>query len=221
MGNLPSLSDTRIVDSSLGPEVSKSQRPAHSATSQSPDLFHPPGGLLIWMIVFLEVLTFGIGLIVFLRFKAEEPAVFRQGQAHLGQMPAWINTLVLLTGGWSMARAPDHLREKHISAARRGISQAAGLGVVFLIVKGWEYAGKLRHGLDLHHDIFHTMYWLLTGFHYLHVLVAIILLVAMSWGLRRGTCTEEQTTNIEASGIFWHLCDLIWLLLMPVLYLLP
>ncbi len=219
MNNPSSRSDAEVVDPSFGAEVSR--RPAHSARSHSPELFDPPGGLLVWMIVFLEVLTFGIGLIVFLRFKAAEPTVFREARSHLGQVPALVNTLVLLTGGWLMARALDRLRETSIPAARWRMSLAAAFGVAFLIVKGWEYAAKLRLGLDLHHDTFHTMYWLLTGFHYLHVLVAVILLVAMSRGLRQGACTEEQATNIEASGIFWHLCDLIWLLLMPVIYLLP
>ncbi len=173
------------------------------------------------MIVFLEVLTFGIGLIVFLRFKGAEPASFREGQAGLARLPALLNTVFLLTGGWLMANAMDRIRERRVSDARRQMGQAAAFGVAFLMVKGGEYAGKLGQGLDLHHDSFHTMYWLLTGFHYLHVVVAVILLVAMAWGLRRGQCTEEQATNIASSAVFWHLCDLIWLLLVPVIYLLP
>jgi nitric oxide reductase NorE protein len=173
------------------------------------------------MIVFLELLTFGIGLIVFLRFKAAEPASFRHGQAGLGQVPAFVNTLILLTGGWLMANALDRIRERRVFDARRAMGLATAFGVAFLIVKGWEYAKKLGQGLDLHHDSFHTMYWLLTGFHYLHVVVAVILLGAMAWGLRCGECTGEHATNIESSAVFWHLCDLIWLLLMPVIYLIP
>ena len=201
--------------------LASSRIAAVPATVHRADLFTPPGGALVWMIVFLELLTFGIGLIVFLRCKAAEPEVFRDGQAGLGQVLAFANTLLLLTGGWLMADALDRVRARRVSDAFRGIGLAAAFGLLFLLVKGGEYASKFGRGLDLHHDTFHTLYWLLTGFHYLHVVVAIILLLAMAWGLRHGECTEEHALNIEGSAVFWHLCDLIWLLLMPVVYLLP
>lgn len=173
------------------------------------------------MIVFLELLTFGVGLVVFLRMKAAEPEVFRLGQASLSRLSALSNTLILLTGGWLMAHAVDRLNNRKTTHARDGIWLAAAFGGAFLWVKGWEYAKKLQLGLDIHHDSFHTVFWLLTGFHYLHVVVAVILLVAMGWGLRSGKCTPEQVSNIASSAVFWHLCDLIWLLLMPVIYLVP
>ena len=201
--------------------VDPSRTAAVPAVARSADVFAPPGGALVWMIVFLELLTFGIGLIVFLRCKAAEPQVFRDGHAGLGQVLAFVNTLLLLTGGWLMADALDRVRARRVSDALRGIGLAAAFGLLFLLAKGGEYASKLGQGLDLHHDTFHTLYWLLTGFHYLHVVVAIILLLAMAWGLRHGECTEEHALNIEGSAVFWHLCDLIWLLLMPVVYLLP
>lgn len=184
-------------------------------------LLTPPGGFLVWLIVFVEVLTFGVGLVVFVRLKAGEAAVFHAGQAGLSRGTALINTLLLLTGGWVMANAVGRLRAGAVSDARRGMVRAGLFGVAFLVVKSGEYVEKLRLGLDLHRDTFHTLYWLLTGFHFLHVVVAVILLGAMAWGLRRGACSREHAENVESSAVFWHLCDLIWLLLMPVLYLLP
>lgn len=211
--------ESGMVDPQGG--LASSRIAAVPATVHRADLFTPPGGALVWMIVFLELLTFGIGLIVFLRFKAAEPESFRHGQAGLGQVAAFVNTLLLLTGGWLMANALDRIRAQRVSDALRGMGLAAAFGVAFLIVKGGEYTQKFGQGFDLHHDSFHTMYWLLTGFHYLHVVVAVILLVAMAWGLRHGKCTGDHALNIESSAVFWHLCDLIWLLLMPVIYLLP
>lgn len=190
-------------------------------TMRSHAVLEPPGGILVWMLVFLELVTFGAGLIVFVILRGQEPETFRRGQALLSAPLAALNTALLLTGGWLMANAMARLRDGAPASARRWVIASALSGVGFLAVKSCEYADKLRHGLDLHHDSFFTLYWLLTGFHYLHVLVAVVLLAAMARGLRRGEYTRECHENVEASGIFWHLCDLIWLLLLPVIYLLP
>lgn len=196
--------------------------PAATATRFEPaarGLLTPPGGILVWLVVFLELLTFGIGLAVFVHLKAGEPAVFWAGQAGLSPGTALANTLLLLTGGWLMANALVRLRAGATVRARRDLVAAALCGVGFLGVKGWEYAGKLGQGHGLHQDTFHTLYWLLGGFHYLHVVVAVVLLAAMAWHLRGGACSPELREHIEGSAVFWHLCDLIWLLLVPVIYL--
>ena len=104
--------------------------------------------------------------------------------------------------------------------ARRYLFAAAACGLGFLLVKGGEYMAKIRLGLDLSHDTFHTLYWLITGFHYLHVLAALVLLLVMARGLRRHGADGEWTEHVESTAIFWHFCDLVWLLLLPVVYLL-
>jgi nitric oxide reductase NorE protein len=184
-------------------------------------LFDPPGGILVWIIVFIELLTFGIAIGVFLLQKGQDPGTFRAGQAGLNGTLAFVNTVVLLTGGWFMAHAIRLLRSGAATRSLRWIAASALAGVLFLCLKGAEYADKLQQGHDLHHDAFHTLYWLLTGFHFMHVLVAVLLLAAMARGVRRGRYTPENHEDVEGSAIFWHMCDLIWLLLMPVLYLLP
>lgn len=191
------------------------------AATRVPALLEPPGGILVWMIVFVEVLTFALGLAVFVHLKTEEPLPFAHGQAALSRTLAAVNTLLLLTGGWRMALALARLRRHEVPAARREIGLAVLCGLGFVLVKAGEYGAKLAQGLDLHHSTFYTLYWLLTGFHFLHVVVAVILLLAMAHGLRRGCCSAEHFENVESTAVFWHLCDLIWLLLMPVIYLLP
>lgn len=180
----------------------------------------PPGGILVWMVVFLELVTFGVGLAVWTRQSHEQPEVFRHGHASLNQPIALANTLILLTGGWCMAAAVTQLRRARSAIAVRWVGGAAFCALAFLVLKSVEYADKLAHGHDLRSDTFFTLYWLLTGFHFLHVLAALGLLAAMAWGLRRGRYSETNYADVEGSGIFWHLCDLIWLLLYPVIYLL-
>lgn len=180
----------------------------------------PPGGLLVWLIVVLEVFTFGVGLVAFILQRGSEPAVFRQGRDSLNQGIALANTLVLLTGGWAMANGLTRLRAGHTGSTVRWLDGAIAAAATFLVLKGCEYADKLHHGQDLHAGPFFTFYWLLTGFHFLHVAAAAVLLAAMRRGVARGHYTAARHEDVEGSGIFWHLCDLVWLLLYPVLYLL-
>ena len=192
-----------------------------SATLARPrSITEPPGGLLVWLIVLLEVLTFCIGLVVLVVQGRADPAVFRAGRATLNQPIALANTLILLTGGWSMANALGCLRRDRLPAAARWMVGAMAAAAAFLGLKGVEYADKLAHGLGLHHDAFFTLYWLLTGFHFLHVLTALVLLSVMWRAVRRGRYSAADHEDVEGSGIFWHLCDFIWLLLYPVVYLL-
>lgn len=186
-------------------------------------IFEPPGGVLVWIIVFVETFTFAAGLAAFALSRRDEPAVFAAGSATLAQPLALANTLVLLTGGWMMASALTCLRRGGTGAparAARWMDGAIASGAVFLAIKSVEYATKLSHGLGLHHDTFFTYYWLLTIFHCLHVMVAVVILVVMRRTLAKGRVTEGDHANVEGAGVFWHMCDLIWLLLYPTIYLL-
>ncbi len=185
------------------------------------DVLEPPGGFLVWLVVLVEVLTFGAGLVVFAAQQAANPGLFREARTALNQEIALANTLVLLTGGWFMATAVHALRKDAPAKARRWTLLALATGGLFLLLKGWEYAAKLQQGLDLHANLFFTLYWLLTGFHFLHVAAAMIILACLARGIRTGFYHAQNRADVEAGGIFWHMCDLIWLLLYPVLYLLP
>lgn len=182
-------------------------------------IWEPPGGVLVWIIVFVELLTFGAGLVVFLVQSRSEAAAFQAGRAQLSQPIALANTMILLTGGWFMANGIAALRDGRARAAR-WVGAAIGTGFGFLLLKGAEYVFKIQHGVGFGSDTFFTLYWLLTGFHFLHVLVAVVLLLAMWSGIRRGKYHRGEYHDVESSGIFWHMCDLIWLLLYPVIYLL-
>ena len=83
-----------------------------------------------------------------------------------------------------------------------------------------EYRQKAAHGIQFGEDTFFTLYYLLTGFHFVHVLVAVVLLGVLARSVRLGHSHAGDHQNFEAGAVFWHMCDLIWLLLYPVIYLL-
>jgi len=182
--------------------------------------FEPPGGFLVWIVVFLELITFSAGILVFMVQGQSDPEAFRTGRALLNQPIALANTMILLTGGWCMANGISSLRRGHQIQSSRWIAAAIATGLAFLVLKAVEYAEKISHGIGFGDDTFFTLYFLLTGFHFAHVLAAAILLTAMWVGVHRGRYHRDHHLDVESSGIFWHMCDLIWLLLFPVIYLL-
>ena len=88
-----------------------------------------------------------------------------------------------------------------------------------MVLKSVEYYEKLEVGLHMDYDSFFRFYWLLTGFHFIHVLVGLVILIIISFSIRKKQA-NASLEDIDASASFWHMCDLIWLLLFPVLYLL-
>ncbi len=184
------------------------------------DAGEPPGGILVWMVVFLEIVTFGAGLGVFLFQGRKNEALFEAGHDLLTQPLAFANTLILLTGGWFMANGIVALRGGRSPIALRWITGAIVTGIGFLAIKCLEYADKIGHGHVFGDDVFFTLYYLLTGFHFLHVLVAVVILLFLARSIRLGRYTRDDHLDVESGGIFWHMCDIIWLLIYPVIYLL-
>lgn len=180
---------------------------------------YPPGGILIWLILSVELMTFIPGLIAFFHQANQAPADFSAGAAKLSTLTGSINTAILIVGGYFMAVSLQHLRAGNQRRAATFIWLATLSGVAFLIIKAGEYAGKLNQGLTVESGEFFTFYWLITGFHFVHVLVAVVLLVLAALTAGRPSLPTESIENIETIGVFWHMCDLIWILVFPTFYL--
>jgi nitric oxide reductase NorE protein len=180
---------------------------------------YPPGGILIWIIILVELATFTAGIGAFAWHRSLDPDLFAAAQQNLSATTGLVNTLVLFTSGFFMAEAVRLLKLGKTTDSYWRMLAALVLGLAFLTIKGTEYAGKLAHGLDLGYSTFFTFYWLLTGFHFVHVLVGSVILAVLARKTRQGVYHQNNHEDVETGASFWHLCDLIWLLLFPVLYL--
>jgi len=180
------------------------------------NIYYPPGGILLWIIILLELLTFGIALIALVVSSKENPTLFHESRLHLNSTFGAVNTVFLLTSGAFMAAAVHQFKEKQFQKASKFINWTMLGGLFFLLLKGFEYYLKIESGHTFGYNTFFTFYWLLTGFHVIHVLIGLIILMSVKRGLKRKKTLVE---DIESSAAFWHMCDLIWLLLFPVLYL--
>ncbi|RBL94097.1 nitric oxide reductase [Chitinophaga flava] len=187
-------------------------------TQSHRNFYYPPGGLLMWIVILLELLTFGIAIVIMLYYAGEERALFHTSAAKLNRTIGSVNTVVLLTSGYCMARCVGLFRTGTIKQSDRQLLYALMAGMVFLTLKSVEYGQKAAEGLTLGENTFFDFYWMLTGFHVIHVIIGMVILIY--WKTTRSRRTDEEAMqHLEAGAAFWHLCDLIWLLLFPVLYL--
>ena len=166
-----------------------------------------PGDLMIWVLIVSELLVFGAGLAAFLAVRITDPAGFAAAQDVLHRTGAGINTVVLVTSGFLAAMAVRYREGEQRLHARLALMAAAGLGVLFLIIKGAEFAHKSDLGITWETHPFYTFYYLLTGFHAAHVVAGVVILLLIAW--------RDAPRNIEAGAAFWHMVDLVWVLLFP------
>lgn len=182
------------------------------------NIYYPPGGILMWIIIFLELITFGMAIVSFVYFGREQPVLFHQSRMQLNSTFGAINTIFLLTSGFFMANAVFELKNNNRFKSSQYFKLTMLGGTLFLLLKGFEYYHKISAGISLDTNIFFTFYWLLTGFHVIHVIMGMVILFWTNYGMMKKN-SDTRIDDVEACAAFWHMCDLIWLLLFPVLYL--
>lgn len=170
-----------------------------------------PGHPMMWILIISELLVFGGAFVAFAGARIGAPELFATSQASLDRLAGTINTMVLLTSGLAAALAVHARAAGSITRARTWLAVAALLGVVFLAVKIVEYRDKAAAGIGFDTNAFFTLYYLTTGFHALHVVAGILILAIVA--------AKPSLENIETGTAFWHMVDLIWVLLLPVIYL--
>lgn len=171
-----------------------------------------PGELVMWILIVSELLVFGAGITAMAGMRLFDPEAFAAAQAHLASGLAAFNTLALVTSGLCAALGQRAAQAADKAGARRWLFLACIGGVVFLAVKFSEYAAHLDAGITIDSGGFFTFYYLLTGFHAAHVVAGIVLLALVAW--------RARPQPVEAGVAFWHMVDLVWVLILPPLYLL-
>ncbi|WP_065751148.1 cytochrome c oxidase subunit 3 family protein [Bradyrhizobium paxllaeri] len=170
-----------------------------------------PGDPMMWVLVFSELVAFGLFLGAFIVAHAVKPAIFASGQTSLDATLAGYNTIVLVTSGWAAAKGVSSARANARRHARLWLLLAMALGGAFVTIKLVEYAREIGSGIGLETSVFFTLYFLLTGFHLLHVCLGIIILAVV--------CRQADPVHVETGTIFWHMVDLVWIVMFPIVYL--
>lgn len=182
------------------------------------NIFYPPGGILIWLIIILELLTFGIALVAFVYYGSKNKIEFSHDALNMNKILGMLNTILLISSGYFVAKSIERFKYNQIKSCISSLGLAMLTGSGFIIIKGFEYIEKINSGHTLGYSTFFTFYWLLTGFHLIHVIVGLIILYTL-WNSLTKNNNHSMHEDLESGGVFWHLCDLIWLLLFPIIYL--
>jgi nitric oxide reductase NorE protein len=190
-----------------------------SQSINSKNIYYPPGGILMWIIIFLELFTFGMALVAMAMYSKDEPEVFHSSRLLLNTTFGLVNTIFLLSSGFFMVKSVESFKVNSIKKSSLYLKLTMLGGFLFLLLKSFEYYEKMEAGLSIGYNTFFSFYWMLTLFHVIHVLVGLVILSSVYIGLNKKNI-DMSADDFEASATFWHMCDLIWLLLFPVIYLL-
>ncbi len=182
-----------------------------------PDIENPPGGVLVQIVVIIELITFGALMVTMAAYSRIYPTIFQQSCAGMPVISPLLNTFLLITSGFFLAQAMHSFKNKNIRKGQNWFHLTLITGKSFLLVKTIEFIISYKSGHHFGTNPYYTFYWMLTGFHYLHVWIAWILLVALKPKTDKELGSNE---NLEAAATFWHFCDLVWVLLFPTVYLL-
>ncbi|PIQ83123.1 MAG: hypothetical protein COV76_00215 [Candidatus Omnitrophica bacterium CG11_big_fil_rev_8_21_14_0_20_64_10] len=178
----------------------------------------PSGKLGIWLFLASEVMFFTGLLGAAIVLRAGYPG-WKEAAHHLNVNLAAFNTFVLLTSSLTMALAVAAVERKDLKNLRLFLGITILLGLAFLGIKGIEYADKFAHNHTPGHGLFWDSYFMLTGFHGLHVIGGAI---ANLWVLIltfRRDFFDRAEQRVEQAGLYWHFVDVVWIFLFPILYL--
>lgn len=187
----------------------------------------------IWLFMVTEILMFGGLFVGYAIFHTIYPEMFSEGASHLDWRLGFVNTLVLIVSSYTMAMSIHHLQKNEKSEAVTKLWITVVCGLVFMGIKAFEYYTKFEHGLlpgrllDVAHahaqhanlGMYYGFYFCMTGLHGLHVMIGMGLIVWLAIRAKRGDFGADYFTPVEGVGIFWHIVDLIWIFLFPLLYL--
>ena len=174
----------------------------------------------MWLFVGGDLVLFTLLFALFLHMRAEQVEVFGQGRAQLNQVWGLLNTLIMLSSSWCVSSALRAARRGRGDLLRMGLSGAVFCGLAFWSVKGFEYSEKLAEGISLGSNDFFMLYFIYTGIHLIHVTIGMAVLTALVLYARGDSFGPGVMRNLESGATFWHLVDLLWIVLFALLYLL-
>jgi nitric oxide reductase NorE protein len=174
----------------------------------------------MWVFISGDLTVFGIFFVLFLFYRDQDLATFRESQLALNQYIGLINTLLLLTSSWFVARAMNLVRCGQSRDAARLIAFALLCGAGFLLDKIVEWSHLIGEHKSALTDYFYLFYFMLTGIHAFHVLIGMVILVFQWRSLSKGAdIGGRYIATVENGALFWHLVDLLWIALFALLYL--
>lgn len=178
-----------------------------------------PGDLAIWFVIMAEMLVFGVFFIVYVVVRSQNVELFNEYQLELHRIGGVINTVVLITSSYFVAMGIYAIRNGNVQRTGNMLLLALLMGAIFVGVKIWEYSHVFGAGINLSTNTFYTFYISLTFFHFMHVLLGMVILAVIYSFLRKGKYSAESHDDLETGASYWHMVDLLWVVLFPMVYI--
>jgi nitric oxide reductase NorE protein len=177
---------------------------------------HTPGDGHMWVMVLGDLIIFGAYFIIFMIYRAMAPQEFLNSQQHLDVNIGALNTLVLLASSWFIARSVQAARAGDAASALR-LTYFGGLcGAAFILIKVYEWSTKIAAGYTISTNEFFMFYYMLTGVHLFHVSLGLLILGITVRELRNPR--RRRPFMVESGATYWHMVDLLWIVIFALLY---
>lgn len=178
-----------------------------------------PGEVGIWLFILADTVVFTLFFVLLLLSRASDTVLYAESQAQLSQFFGMLNTVLLLTSSWCVAMAVHCARKQQLQRLRALLKLALLCGAAFGLVKLFEWGGKFQSGINVSTNDFFMYYFIFTGTHFLHLLMGMAVLGIVLSQLAAGQLDSGKMRNLEVGASFWHLVDLLWIVLFALFYL--
>jgi cytochrome c oxidase subunit III len=227
------LSDSAFAHASADKHVAghAAHHPALQHQFETMEQQQESATLGMWIFLVTEVMFFGGLFMAYLLYRVWYPEAWAIGSLELDIVLGGVNTVVLIGSSLTMALAVRAAQTGFPRATVNWLALTMALGLVFLVIKGFEYAHKFHE----HHvpgpnfefegphaqqvQIFLSLYFALTGLHALHMVIGFGLLSVIAFMAYRRRFSPEYYAPVEMAGLYWHFVDIVWIFLFPLLYL--
>ncbi|MGH8516074.1 MAG: cytochrome c oxidase subunit 3 [Panacagrimonas sp.] len=179
---------------------------------------HLPGVEGVWVFVFADMAVFAVMFGAFMWDRHQDLVLFEASRKVLSLDFGGINTLILLTSSMLVVLGIDALKYRRPRLAPIFFGMAMACGFAFIVSKAFEYAEKFEAGISMLTNDFFMYYFIMTGMHLGHVVVGTIILTVM-WFKSRSVPDGASLSGYESGATYWHMVDLLWVCLFPLLYL--
>jgi nitric oxide reductase NorE protein len=181
---------------------------------------HVPGEEGAWIFILGDMCVFAVFFSVYLIHRGDDPGLFAHSQEALNRNLGALNTMFLLVSSLLVVLAVRAIRsvaQRHLAPLL--IIGAMACGACFIVVKAFEYHEKLAAGITPATNDFFMYYFVLTGLHLFHLIIGLVVLTVLYTLSKKPVLSQHQLAFVEGGACFWHMVDLLWIVLFPLLFL--
>ncbi len=178
-----------------------------------------PGDFAIWIFIFAELTVFALFFLAYAFSRSQHVEEFNYYQLTLNKETGALNTFILITSSYFVVRSVAAVKQDLVKPAAHWMLAAIMGGGLFVIIKMAEFIAKTKEGISLSTNTFYMFYLSLTFFHFMHILLGLVILWIVWFQIRKGAYSSKNSIGIESGAVYWHMVDLLWIVLFPLVYI--